>query len=57
MGSQGEKTSGKAVDCADKEGLAHQETKNSKPLAVNTVGIAKVGETPSLTGEFVGKWD
>ena len=57
MGTQGEKTSGKAVDCADKEGLAHQETKNSKPLAVNTVGIAKVGETPSLTGEFVGKWD
>ena len=35
--------------------MAHWETKDSKPLAANTVGVAKVGETPSLTGEFIGK--
>ena len=23
----------------------------------NTVEVAKAGETPSLTGEFLGKWD
>ena len=44
------------MDPLGKEGLSHQETKDSKPLAVNAVGVVKVGETPSLTGEFVGKW-
>ena len=32
-----------------------QETKISKPLTEKPVGIAVVGETPSLTGEFVGE--
>ena len=33
-----------------------RETKASKPLAVKTVGIeAAAGETPSLTGEFIGE--
>ena len=36
--------------------LADWEIKDSKPLALNTVGVAKVGETPILTGEFLGKW-
>ena len=53
---QAERTRGKTVDHTGEEGPAHQETKDSKPLAVNTVGVAKVGETPSLTREFIGKW-
>ena len=32
-----------------------QETKTSKHLAVKTVGVGAVGDTPSLTGEFVGE--
>lgn len=32
-----------------------QETKDSKPLAVKTVGVALEGETPSLTVESVRK--
>ena len=35
---QVERTHGKAADCANEEGLPHQETKDTKPLAVNTVG-------------------
>ena len=53
---QVERTHGEAADCADKERLAYQETKESKPLAVNIVGVVKVGENPSLKGEFIGKW-
>ena len=30
-----------------------QEKRASKPLAINTYGIAAAGETPSLTEEFV----
>ena len=56
MGSWVERTCSKAMDGMGEEGLAHQETKDSKPLAVNTVGVAKVGETPSLMREFIGKW-
>ena len=56
MGRQAEGTCSKAVDHASKSGLAEQETKDSKPLAVYTVGMMKVGKPPSLTGEFVGKW-
>ena len=36
-------------------GLVEQETKDSKPLAVKPVGVAKVGETPSFTGEYAGE--
>ena len=36
-------------------GLADGENKDSKPLAVKPVGVVAVGETPSLTGEFVGE--
>ena len=32
-----------------------QETKHSKSLAVKPVGVEKVGETPSLTGESVAE--
>ena len=32
-----------------------QETKASKPLTENPREGAEVGETPSLTGEFVGE--
>ena len=32
-----------------------RENKDSKPLTVKTVGVAAVGELPSLTGEFVGE--
>ena len=31
------------------------ETKASKPLSVKTVGVVAAGETPSLTGEFIGE--
>ena len=55
-GERGKRTHCKAVDHMGEEGPAEQETKDSKPLAVNTVGVAKVGETPSLTREFIGKW-
>ena len=41
---------------ADEAGLAEGETKHLKPLAIKPVGVSKAGETPSLTGEFVGKW-
>ena len=36
------------------EWLTDGETKDSKPVAIKYVGVAKVGETPSLIGEFVG---
>ena len=32
-----------------------QKNKASKPLAVKTCGGEVAGETPSLTGEFVGE--
>ena len=32
-----------------------QGNKASKPLTVTPVGVAVVGETPSLTGEFIGE--
>ena len=42
---------------AGEEGLAHQETKDSKLLAINTAGgVVKVRETLSLIGELIGKW-
>ena len=40
----------------ERQGLAEGETKDSKPLPVKSVGVAKAGETLSLIGEFVGKW-
>ena len=46
---------GGGLNITCEEGLAHRKPKDSKALAVNTEGVAKVGETPSLTGEFVGK--
>ena len=52
-----ERTCRKAADHAGKAGLAHWDSKDSKSLAIKTVGVAKVGETPSLIGEFVEKWD
>ena len=39
-------------------GLAEQKTKDSK-LAIKYCvwgGVVTEGETPSLTGEFIGKW-
>ena len=32
-----------------------RETEDSQPLAVKPVGVAVVGETPSLTGESAGE--
>ena len=55
-GSQAERICGKIKDCIGKAGLAERETEDSKPLAVKTAGVVTVNETPSLTGEFVGKW-
>ena len=36
-------------------GIQHGKYEASKPLTVKTCGVAAVGETPSLTGEFVGE--
>ena len=47
---------GGGLNITCEEGLAHRKPKDSKALAVNTEGVAKVGETPSLTGEFIGNW-
>ena len=56
MGSRTEGTRGAVLDCMGAARLADWETKDSQPLAVKSWRIAKVGETPSLTGEFIGKW-
>ena len=45
----------KAADCTNEAALAEQETKDSKPLVVNTAGVTMAGETPTLIGEFHGK--
>ena len=35
--------------------VPEQGNKASKPLAIKTVGVTVVGETPSLTGGFTGE--
>ena len=50
-----ERTHGKGADHTGKEGLAHWETKDSKVLAVKYCRGYDMGETLSLTVEFVGK--
>ena len=51
-----ERMCGKSVDHEGKAWLADWETKDLKPLAIKPVEVAKVGETPSLTGELLGTW-
>ena len=51
--NRAERICGKTVDCVGEEGLAEWETKDSK-VAVKYCGVARVEETPSLTGEFIG---
>ena len=56
MNNQTERTRGKAVDSLlVREGLADQETKDYKPLAINPVGVARVRETHSLKRASVGE--
>ena len=54
MGSQVERTHRKA-GIQVKWGLADPETKDSKPLAVRSVGVPKALKSPSLTDESVGE--
>ena len=37
-------------------GLAEWETEPQSSLWTTTAGVASVGETPSLTREFIEKW-